>query len=301
VLQEVAEIERHLGLVRGEAGAVRFDQNQIQEVIYQELIPDLRAEYHTLVADAIRNRSTTEPRGEAAVLLASHYLRGRRPEKGVPYVAHALDHLEQLHRNGRAIGLAALALEKEGLFEGAERAEILLRKAARHDFRADREEERAALDEALELANALGDPALLAKVRIGLGWHLEQTSDHPGAQTELERALDLARAAGDEDLERRAMGNLGNVLWGLGRYDDAREQYEGALHLARRIGDRLGEAIATGNLGNVFWSRGLMEEARPHQERFLALSREVGYRRGEANATGNLGLILPISAEPKRR
>ncbi|MHC5051245.1 MAG: protein kinase domain-containing protein, partial [Planctomycetota bacterium] len=292
VLQEVAEIERHLGLVRGEAGAVRFDQNQIQEVVYQELIPDLRAEYHTLVADAIRRRSATGSGGEDAVRLAAHYLRGRRPEKGVPYLVTALDHLEELHRNDEAIELAALALEKDGLLEGAERAELLVRKAARHDLRADRDDERAALDEALELAEADGDPALQAKVRIGLGWLMERIADHAAAQAQLEQALDLARAAGDESLERRATGNLGNVLWGLGRYDAARVQYESALALAHRIGDRQGEAVATGNLGNVYWSRGLIKEAHAHHERFLALSREIGYRQGEANATGNLGVAF---------
>ena len=43
LLREMAEIERRLGIVRGEAGACRFDQSQIQEVLYHELMPDLRA------------------------------------------------------------------------------------------------------------------------------------------------------------------------------------------------------------------------------------------------------------------
>ena len=56
VLRQIAEIERRFGLVRGEAGSCAFDQNQIQEVLYQELLPDLRTEYHTLLAETHAER-----------------------------------------------------------------------------------------------------------------------------------------------------------------------------------------------------------------------------------------------------
>jgi predicted ATPase len=46
VLQTLARIERSSGVVRGAGPAYRFDHHQIQEVIYEDLPPRLRLEYH---------------------------------------------------------------------------------------------------------------------------------------------------------------------------------------------------------------------------------------------------------------
>ena len=43
VLRHIAEIERRFGLLRGEATSCTFDQNQIQEVLYQDMPPLLRS------------------------------------------------------------------------------------------------------------------------------------------------------------------------------------------------------------------------------------------------------------------
>jgi predicted ATPase len=292
VLQELAEIERQLGLVQGEAGFTRFDQNQIQEVLCSDLTPDLRAEYHAVVADAYAKRVAAEPSGEDAVFLATHHLRGSRPRDCLPHLTPALEHLEKSYRNEAAIELAARALAVLKLLEGKDRIEVLFRKAGRHGLRGERELERAALDEALALADAGGDAGLRAKARTFLGWHLLQTSGYAAAQEWLEQALDLAREAEDREIEARTTGNLGSVFLGRGRYEQARAQYEKYLALAREIGDRQGEASATGNLGIVFWRQGRYEEARAQYEKCLALVREIGDRHREASATGNLGSVF---------
>ncbi|MHC4974815.1 MAG: tetratricopeptide repeat protein [Planctomycetota bacterium] len=291
VLQEIAEMERHFGLVRGEAGSARFDQNQIQEVVYQDLIPDLRAEYHTLLAAAHAERVKGQPTGEDTVFLASHYLRGSCPEECLPHLTPALEHLERSYRNEAAIELAARALDAPELLEGKERVEALLKKAGRHGLRGEREAERASLDEALALADGRGDAALRAKVRKQMGWHRIQTSDYAAAQDWSEQARDLAREAEDRKIEASATGHLGNVFLRQGRYKEARAQFEKSLALAREIGDREGEASATGNLGFVFSDQGRHEEASTQFEKSLALAREIGNRRGEAVATGHLGIV----------
>jgi len=292
VLEELAEIERQFGLVHGEADTVRFDQNQIQEVVYGELMPHLRAEYHTLCAEAHSDRIEGEPSSEDALFLASHHLRGSRPKKGLPHLTPALEHLEQSYRNGAAIDLAARALDAPKLLEGKERVEALLRKAGRHSLRGEREMQRAALDEALALADSGEDAALRAKVRVPLGGHLIQTADYAAAQEWLQQALDLAHEAEERKIEAHATLNLANVLVNRGRYEEAGAQYDRSLALSREIGHRQGEAGATGGLGNVFFSQGRYDEARAQYEKWLALAREVGDRRGEAVATGNLGLVF---------
>ncbi|MHC4974298.1 MAG: serine/threonine-protein kinase [Planctomycetota bacterium] len=332
VLRELAEVERRHGLVRGEAGLTRFDQNQIQEVVYQDLTPDLRSEYHALLAEAYGESRVGDPKGEDAVFLASHHLRGSRPEKGLAHLTPALEHLQKSYRNEAAIELAARALETPRLLEGKERVEVLLRKAGRHGLRGEQERQRAALDEAFAVADQIGEAALQARACWSLGTHLVGLSDYAAGRGRIEQAIDLARQAGDTELEVRATGSLGNVFLYESRYEEARATFEDALAHAREIGDgegesmatgnlatvfrsvgryeearvhvehrlarsresgdRLVEAVATGNLADIVWNLGRHEEARAHMERHLALSREIGYRRGEANANGNLGAML---------
>jgi serine/threonine protein kinase/tetratricopeptide (TPR) repeat protein len=292
VLRALAEVERRSGLVRGEAAGCRFDQNQIQEVIYRDLMPELRSEYHTLLAEAYAERREGEPSGEDAVFLASHHLRGSRPKEGVPHLTPALEHLEKSYRNEAAIELARRALEIPKLVEGAERVELLLRKAGRHGLRGEPETMRAELDEALTLAGAGEDAALRGKVHRALGGHLHLISDFVPAQDHFQRAIDLARAAGDRKSEGSAAVTLGKSFFWLGHYEEARAHCERGLALACEVGDREGEATAMGALAVVFAGQGRWEEAGAQFEKHLALACELGDRKSEATGTGNLGAVL---------
>jgi len=292
VLQELAEVERRTGLVRGKGEVVCFDQNQIQEVLYGELLPRLRREYHTLLAEAYAEECGEEPMGDDALFLAHHHLRGSRPQLAKPHLEPTFDHLEKSYRNDILLDLATRALKVKDLLSDEERVELLLRQAGRLDLLGRRDEQRAALDEAVALADETGEAALRGKARRSLGWCFNQTSQNEAARATLQEARKLARTAGDKKLEARATGNLGGVFRNLGRYAEAQEHHERHRALSREIGDRRGEAGATGNLGVVFWSFGRYAEAQEHHERHRALCREIGDRRGEASATGNLGLVF---------
>ncbi len=289
VLEHLARIERQWGLVQGEADQTRFDQNQIQEVLYSDLTPALRTEYHMLLAEAYSARIDGEPSGEDAVFLASHHLRGSRQKAGLPYLTPALEHLEESFRNETAIELAARGLETPKLLEGKERLEVLLKRAGRHGLRGERETERAALDEALALADSSEDAALRARVRVSLGGHLFRVSDYSAAQERYEQALDLARETNDRKTEGRATRGLGNVLTSVARYEEAHAHYEKCLALAQ---DEDAEAASTINLGFVLWSQGRYEEASASLEKGLVLARSCGNRKWEANATGSLGNVF---------
>ncbi len=96
VLETLAEIERRSGLVRATGTGFRFDQNQILEVVYGDLAPALRQEYHMLLAEAFAEREEIgeETAGQDAVFMASHTLHGSRPGSGLPFLEPALEYLE---------------------------------------------------------------------------------------------------------------------------------------------------------------------------------------------------------------
>ncbi|MHC4940192.1 MAG: protein kinase domain-containing protein [Planctomycetota bacterium] len=292
VLRELAEIERRHGLVRGEEDHVRFDQNQIQEVLYGDLMPDLRREYHTLLAESYAERHGEGPTGDDAVFLVQHYLRGNRPKRASAHLESAFEHLEQGYRNDALLDLGGRALKIDGLLDGADRVRVLLRLAGRFELLGRREEQRAAVEEAVALADAAGDEALRARAWSAQAGLLIAVSANDDAKAAIERALDLAHAAGDEQVELRARGQLGNICLRLGRHAEAQQHLEQALALSREAGDRQGEANITCHLGNVFYGLGRYAEAERYYERYGTLCRAVGDRRGESIAAGNLGAIL---------
>jgi tetratricopeptide (TPR) repeat protein len=338
VLRELAEIERRFGLVRDEADSVRFDQNQIQEVLYRDLTSHLRTEYHSLLAEAHAERCGEDPRGRDAHFLASHHLRGSRPQLALPHLEAALDHLKNTDRNEAHLQLTELALADPGLLAGAPRAEILLWRAARLGRLGRPEEQRTALDEALALADAAAEPGLQARGRTALSQHLRSLADDAAAQAAAGEALRFAREAGDRVVEAKALiahgharrsreqeaarqdyeagrliaievgdrwlegaglGSVGLVLLILGRYEEGLDHHRRHAALAREDGNRRSEAIAIANAGNALLALGRLEEAHDHFARAILMHREAGSRTGETINLGNIGALLAQLGRPE--
>ncbi|MHC4136376.1 MAG: serine/threonine-protein kinase [Planctomycetota bacterium] len=312
VLQDLAQIERQSGLVRATGRTYRFDHKQLQEMLYVELPPRLREEYHALLAEAHE--------GDDPHFLAWHHLRGSRPREGLPNVIEALEHLHRRHLSEAVIELAELALPH---VEGEERVEVLLR-LERGQHRLGRVG-GAPLDEALQLAKT---PALRARVLEALAYHYARASRYEEAlgalglagelavTPELElrvagayshvlwrigeqeagkmhaqRQLELARELGDHEQEVLALSRLGVAGLALGDHEAAREMLERNVEVCRKSGFGWSEATNVGNLGVLCIRRGRWGEALEHYERSLELSRDFGYRQGEVIAMYNLGEI----------
>jgi tetratricopeptide (TPR) repeat protein len=289
VLQQVAEVERRFGLVRGEAGLCRFDQNQIQEVLYRDLLPDLRSEYHALLAEAHAERCGSDPELDDAVFLARHHLLGSRPEGAAPHLQAAFEHLERSNGFEAILELSERALEAPGLLDEALRVDVLLDRVRSLDALGRRDEQRKVIDEALALADRLGDPSRAARARRDLGWHLNQVGAYVDARAPLEEAVVLAHAAGDAAMEGRAISILGSICANLGSIADARRYYERALAMVEAANDPGTLAPPLNNLANTRLQAGEIEEARALYTRALEASRAASHKLHEAAITGNLG------------
>jgi tetratricopeptide (TPR) repeat protein len=298
LLQTLGGVEKTHRLVRSVGRKFVFDHHQVMEVLYAGLSEPLREEYHAAIGSALEARSGAAAKapadldGALRVSLADHYLRGASGARALRYLDAALTHLESNYLNDDAVRLADRALASPGLLAGRERAEMCCRKADRLEILGRTDAERAALDEAVSLADLAGDPELRARVRTNLGVHLLHVGRAEEAESVLLAALEHGRATGDKRRESAATGNLGLVSMSLGRYAEARERFERCLALARELGIRRGEAGPTMNLGILSQLAGRYAESREHFERRLALAREMGDRRGEGAATGGIGSVL---------
>jgi tetratricopeptide (TPR) repeat protein len=275
VLRELAEIERRHGLVRGDAGQTHFDQNQIQEVLYADLPPDLRCEYHSLLAEAYE--------GDDAHFLALHHLRGSRPERGLEYVDPALDELLAGYRNEAAFELMDLALEH---LEGRERAKLLLRKAGRLDVVGDYAAAVPVASEAFELAKGEEDSLLLKALGL-MGGAIRRVGRRDEAEATAREKLELAKGLGDRKHEAAALIALSSLAK---KPDEGLSHADRALEIYRELEDRRGQAAALNTKGLALQHLHRYPEARECLERTLEVARETRNRNLEGGCLVNLGL-----------
>ena len=112
--------------------------------------------------------------------------------------------------------------------------------------------------------------------------------DHDSALALAEQALRVADALGDRSLVALSLNAVGLVSWAQQDYAVARATFEKMLALVTAATDRRGVATALGNLGLVEIEVGDYARARPFLDRALEVFRELGDRRYIATTLLNL-------------
>jgi len=289
VLKRLGGLERRHRLVRHLGYRYRFDHHLVREMVYEDLAPGLREEYHRLVGEALRRRASPPE------TVAAHFFRSSRPEEGLPDLLPGAARLLAAFQNeaGAALcrlGLDALPADGDGERE-AVRFEVMLHLASFLDRLGRREAQEKVLGEARTLAERLGGAERAIRLFDSLSSMFANTGRFEDARAAAEKALEAAREAKDLRGEARASMSLGMVAWSLGRMEDARALYNHSHDLARRLSDRRAEADALNNLGTVSQNTGDHEAARTYNEQALSLHREAGNRQGEARSLSNLGIV----------
>jgi signal transduction histidine kinase len=144
---------------------------------------------------------------------------------------------------------------------------------------------------ALELAETLGDPALLAKAQLRLGVAFYLRADYPRAYELYTRSLKRSQEAGSDSGVADAVNNLGILHYLWGDWQVALELYQRSLEMRRRSGDRKGMAVAYNNLGNVAYAAQHYGEALDYYLQSQALYREIGDERYACSSHNNVGLV----------
>ncbi|MHC4407681.1 MAG: serine/threonine-protein kinase [Planctomycetota bacterium] len=311
ILQRLAALERRSGVVHAHGSGYRFDHHQIQEVLYSAQPAALRDNYHSLTADALEAReklaAIEEPGGGPAYFMAYHRLRGTNPADAKRYLKGGLAHVDNDYRNDAHIALCNLALETKGLLSDEERCEILIEKGTKHGHLGQRSQQGAAMEEAVKIADGIGDPKLRCDARGQLGWHLWALGQYPESKAVFEEALEIVEddaqrtrlsgrlasvlsTLGHQEealqLEQPSTNNRGLCFQYLGHYAEALDCYEQGVHAEV---DTAGRPIALLNVGRIQAALGDPETARTTIEGARAELHAMGLRRPESYAIHRLG------------
>ena len=147
----------------------------------------------------------------------------------------------------------------------------------------------AALDEALPLAEGLGDARRTAAVLGGLGdLQLAIGSPQP-AEELLQRAVELARQVDDPALLADLLNNLGNARVFRGDFAGAAQAYEESTALARAAGQSEAAARSLANAARAAEASGDPDAARSLVSEAAVLSRSLPATSAKAELLINLG------------
>ncbi len=253
----------------------------VQEVVYASLLRDRRVELHRRVAQLLEKYFEDTGCQRAAAGLAHHWEAAGERERAahwcircasllaqhdlqedMRYLRRALRLLEPVSEAGRALAIQVRA--------------SLLRLAGFHDLDMDMD---ALYEEARQLAEELGDKALLAELLISNGGRLLNRSDADRAVVNTGEAMQLAQDLADASLENRfripilfsyfAAGRLNDGLKVLDRRDG------GAWHRGPIDADNM---MSRGFRALILAFRGALELAQSEARAALACAEALEVR-----------------------
>lgn len=154
----------------------------------------------------------------------------------------------------------------------------------------DYEAARGPAEEALLLAHALGNPALLAAALTEAGEAALAERNPARARPLLEEALTLYRGMGNEQHISGVLFLLGDVAEQRGEYRAAEALFAESAALRRTMGDQRGAAAQIGNVGRMALRQGGVARAARLQREALSIYWELGWEQG-------IGWTLVLLAE----
>lgn len=293
VLKRLQAIEKKFQLIEHEPSGYRFDHAMIRQVLYDGILPELRAEYHRIIASELEVSHGQDD--DYASVIALHLVASDQELSAVPYLLRAGDRARAVHASEQALQV----------YEELDRI--------RHRRMPDDESVGMAVSRGLgDVRYALGD-VQSATEHYGLYLELARSSGNLRAELEarrklgeclrvigrleealdmIERTLTIAESAGARDEAVKILHTFAEVCASRGQYTESAEFAARALQMAEESGDRANMSVAESILGFAYWHMGAFRDSQSHFSKALDTQREIGNRLGMATTLNFLALAL---------
>ena len=179
----------------------------------------------------------------------------------------------------------------EPLGDSGRIAAILLRRAGACAYLGLHDDARAAAGQALEIQRQLGDRPGQAEALRELGFVQWHAEDHRAALLHARAALDLHRSMGDVAGEASALHNLAEIQRGLGSPLQACQGFEQAVRLHWAARNPGGEILSLFGWARALHQAGDQAGSRQRYEAALTLSEQHGERVMRARALHALATL----------
>jgi DNA-binding NarL/FixJ family response regulator len=279
-------IEHHLLVPTSpdEPPGYAFRHALVQEVVYEELLPNERTQLHTSFAHAIEATADVDaatPSGSAAQL-AHHWLMAHDLERALPAVLRAA----RVAAGGFAFAEAQALLERAlelwpqvastALPANVDRPALLVEAAEAAAHAGDPRRSIDFVRSALSEIDPVREAARAGVFQHKLAWYLNEAGDWQTGVVALERAVELIPIDPPTPERARVLSDLAHSLMVRGRFGESLALAEAALAISRAVGARAAEARSLSVLGLDLACRSDFERSLPILREGHALALELG-------------------------
>jgi class 3 adenylate cyclase len=289
-LLELRELELIYEVAYFPARRYMFKHALTHDVALSTLLGERKRRLHREAAAAIEALHGEHGAGEHSEELARHYYEGEDWPKAYEYARRSAQRAQQLFAARATIEHATRALESAGRAGLQADPDVYRVRGHAHeamgDFDAAREDYERALSLASSQANFRGQWD--AEADLGMLW---AGRDYSRTGQHFERAHELAQLIGDPALIARSLNRLGNWHVNMGRPGLGIDRHDEALRIFRELGDRRGiaETLDFNSMAAALASDTI--RGWRHAQEAAALYRELGDRRALANLLSTLPAI----------
>ncbi len=300
-LRSLHRLDRERGLIAADGALYRFHHHLVQEALYDELPPALRAACHSALGSSREARLPADlaPSGAEAFAVGRHFLLGDDPARAVPYVVDGLDYLMALGESRRAAAMARRALEALADSGAPLRAHVLTVLGRALDGLSRPEEVVEVFEQALAAAREAGDLGVVSDVLVHLGAAVSHTGRHKESAAYADEALRIAEEVEDPVRTARALAPRASALYDLGQHEEAFASGHRALEIAREAGAAPQACYAAMYLAGTYVEAGRLADAGPLLEFALTTSHLLGDRATERFALSVLGKTSHMQGDVK--
>lgn len=265
VLRILQNLESSHYLIHAMEHEYQFDHGKIQEAIYENLIPELREEYHRRCA---RYYIANHPDDDKyASTIVRHLLRANKSQDALPYFAPA----------------AQFAQRHFSLIEACDYCNRAVKLLHEGSCPYPSEERHAKKLEILKLR-----------------MHIDSTlGNNKQAMDDAKRIMKIAENISKTEDKLWALGGMGNLWRKDGRLRISNRFHSKALKLARAKGFPDYEGYNLMSIGINYWLMGDLKTSMAYLKPALRISRRLGDKENLARVLYNIGTVCMFAAEYK--
>ena len=292
LLKKLQHLEKEYNVIHYEDKSYRFDHILIRDVLYESVLPELREEYHKMIADSLIN--TFGSKDEYASVIAHHLISGNAEGKAVKYLLTAAKTARELYAVEEAFSFykKLLNIDKKTGLDTACRMSMEEGLGDINLFTGNPEEALVHFKRFSEQVNRSDDKN--GKIRS-----LRKSAECFRITGKLNEAEELSSKAveaafGNDNIEEKieALNTLASVYLSKADYDKMIEVSNQSLELCRQIEDDKNLSVCLGNLGTAYWHLGNYPVASAKLNEAVSIQRNIGDTRGLATTLNFLALAF---------
>jgi predicted ATPase/tRNA A-37 threonylcarbamoyl transferase component Bud32 len=291
LLKQLQSLEREHRLIHHDKNLYHFDHPLIRHVLYENILNELREEYHRMIAKWLVGEQETQT--EAASRISYHLIASGQEKEALTYLLQAAEQARQLFANDEAMKhyhKAQEILSQYNLKDTNVRMSVENGLGEIYSSLGKTNEAISHFTQLLELAQKMKNR--LWEIRA-----LYRTADNHRVAGDIKKgiatckqALALATEPEDTNEKINCMNTLAFIHSAHGEYEKTIQLSKEAIDLSQKINDEKNLSVSLSNLGLAYWHQGEHPLAVENLEKALALQRSIGDSRGIATTLNFVGL-----------